>query len=101
MARKRSISDWGKTIWTTRDGTKLQWCQMTISHLMNTASFIERRAVERTNAAWGTHCAVQGEMAEYYTEQAIRACEEHEDIARYIAMKMRDYATWRKMKEAA
>lgn len=87
------LSGFGGRQWRTASGQELTWSQMTVSHLRNTAAFIERRIEDNLSAAYA-YCP-QGEQAEYAVDSAISAMEDPENPDRVFAQEMRDYANWR------
>lgn len=56
--------------WTTRFGERLLICKMAASHLINVRRMLRRAAVRDLTAAQSCFPSCNGEMAQYYAEQA-------------------------------
>jgi hypothetical protein len=65
------MSDEHLRVWTTKDGTKLRWYQMTPSHLRNAAAMLKRAAWSDMGEGYCALSMLQGEMALYYAERDI------------------------------
>lgn len=57
--------------WTTKEGVKIRIKDMTDGHLVNTIRMLERVHASNIEMAMWEYATVQGEMAQYYMEQAI------------------------------
>lgn len=90
--------DLGSRIWPARKGdlvVAMTWAEMTPSHLRNAAAFIRRKHQEQISAAYSTYSMVQGEMAEYYTEQGIEQLHDSTDDLEAYATEMETYAAYK------
>lgn len=56
--------------WTTKDKRKIRVCDMTDSHLLNTIKWIYRKCEKELEEAQLYCPSFQGEMAQYFAEQA-------------------------------
>lgn len=78
--------DLAARIWTTKDGRKTPWGEMTRDHLRNAAALIRRNAKARLAAYWLSGFTFQGDEAAWswasheYDEQAI-----HDGAMQYAA----------------
>lgn len=94
-----SMHSLGKTVWVTRDGTKMTWAQMTVRHLRNCAAYIENNTVARLNdsldKAFDVLSAVTGYAAQNAVDSQITHMEKQRAQAKHYAETMRAYAAWR------
>lgn len=54
-------------LWTQKNGTKIRICDISDKHLLNTISFLERKAEEQLHDI--PFPSFNGEAAQYYAEQ--------------------------------
>lgn len=85
----------GARIWTTRDGAKMKWADMTPRHLRNSAALVERSFAEEKRSAWSVYATVRSEAAELAIESAISHLEYNEPHLQRFVAEMRAYADWR------
>ena len=100
MANSEDLSGYGSRTWVTKDGIRMKWSGMAISHLRNTAAFLRRRQGEELSAAYRMYSSMQGDMAEYAMESAISELEDDESEALLLIQDMLAYANWRERNQS-
>jgi hypothetical protein len=91
----RDISGLGSREWKTKDGRRMRWCDMTVSHLRNVANMLERNTHAAVSDAFRFASTVVGEMASYHLDQVIDDLILREDAVREFVWEIRAYANWR------
>lgn len=91
----RNVVGMGSRIWTTKEGVRMKWRDMTVSHLRNTANFLRRASHANISAMYMFSAGLQGEMAQDAMDSAIMDAEDHLGEAERYASDMEDYAGYR------
>jgi hypothetical protein len=90
-------TEWGKRKWKMRDGTKIRWRDMEVSHLRNCANMLRRVAEQEESAAWSVASMCQGDMSSYYADQEASYASDRALVRNEKADQMESYANWRSL----